>query len=242
MARQTVTSSFGKWGIPGKMFNTMGVGGDPVTFYDWGWTFDLATTGPVVSGIIPPQGIIRPAKDKVDGKLYVVWEPSVAPVADAKVGWLFCLQHGLTSEPALNWGLPILSGVPDTWAADGDDIDWKYSASPTSDPYCVFPRQQWGIVYDTIPAGTQNLYRSQFRMLRTNGSIISPSADYSFKSLSETIDSKYALVALYVFRLQSFVGTAILADSLYDGDGDGVVDTDDFANDVRFYGVVADFL
>ncbi|MDD3493347.1 MAG: hypothetical protein PHZ19_07640 [Candidatus Thermoplasmatota archaeon] len=235
------TATFNRWGIIAKEFDTGGPAADPTypIFYGPYYQFRTTCANPAITGVIPPQGILRPSKEAVDGKIYIVWEPRSAPEEDQKVGWLVCVQHALETEPAGTW---LVLSTPDTWAVNGYDIDWKFSEAPELDPYSNFPRMQWGIVYETVRAGTRNLYSSQVRMLRTDGTRIVPSAAYSFRQLSEKIGNLRAFCTLNIWRLQSFSGTAILADSVYDGDGDGLVDTDDYGNWAFFYGVCADIL
>lgn len=79
-------------------------------------------------------------------------------------------------------------------------------------------------------------------MLRTDGMNIVPSSKYSFRSLSEIYENKHVFAALYLWRIRSFSGTSILGDGIYDGDGDGLVDTDTYDGNCLFMGVTAEFI
>lgn len=236
-----VVYRFNRWGVPGTDFIAPGLSGDPTLIYNWSWVFRTTTTSPVITGVIPPHRILRPSVDQIDGRLYIIWEPETEPEVDSKVGWIVAAQYALEGEDAGMYILPMES-IPDDWEANGEDVNWKSTSYPEYDIYRAFPRMQWGIVYETIPAGRPTLYRSQVRMLRTDGMNIVPSSKYSFRSLSEIYENKHVFAALYLWRIRSFSGTSILGDGIYDGDGDGLVDTDTYDGNCLFMGVTAEFI
>jgi len=103
---------------------------------------------------------------------------------------------------------------------------------------------EWGIAYDKVlnqAVSAGKFHKTQIRMLRVSGSSIVADVNYSLRGLSESISNKYVVGAVYLYRMAGLPATAVLADGLYDGDGDGAKDTDNYADPIYIWGIIAEF-
>lgn len=244
--RSDITPTLAKWGLGGNQF-TAPVGGAnaPVAALGWTWQFMTTTTKPIATGAISPQRLLLPSKDVVDAKLYVIWS-DLGNISGAKkkVGFLLGIEQQQVDTDRYIGN--TLSGRPDSWSvnSNGKDVDWKVAGAPELDPTTTFPLMQWGVGYESVPnqaSSADRFHKTQMRMLRTNGTAILPDANFSLRGLSESIGGKYVVGGVYIWRMKGLPATAVLADGLYDGDGDGAKDTDDYGDDVYVWGIIAEF-
>lgn len=245
MARQTITPSLAKWGLSANDMSASVGANQPISLYSVAWTFKKTDTGPVIAPFIPPQGLIRPGKDEVDVDLYVVWASMVGGgLATQKAGWVVAMTEDIEDSLMVNTLSPVLYGVPTLYKDDNGEVDWGWAAGPP-DVYASYPYVQYGLAYG-VAGDALTLRKTKVASFKMSGGALAVDRGRrSFGKLSGTVNGKQGFGGLYIWRAQSgdpgATAPAIFGAGVFDADGDGQLDTDDFDDDVILFGVVGEF-
>jgi hypothetical protein len=241
----TIAPSLAKWGLSATDMTpaAMIAATDPKTFYNLAWQFKQATAGAVIAPIIPPQGLIRPGKDEVDVDLYIIWAGTGASATD-KVGWIVNMVQIQEGDSLMK----LAGGIIDTsnlYRDDNGEVDWGVAGPP--DDYLDFPYMQYGLAYDLVGTTDWALHKTKVRSFKMSGGVLGIDRDRrSFGKIAGTVSGKQVFAGLYIWR--AIAGKPVLslpaafAGGAFDVDGDGAVDSDNFASDdVYLLGVIGEF-
>jgi hypothetical protein len=216
---------------------------DPKAFFNVSWQFKTTTDGPILAPFIPPQGIIRPGKDEVDMDLYVVWSGSGGSPTE-KVGWIVSIAQILEGESIMKLAGALID-TPDLYRDDNGEVDWGLAGPP--DEYQNYPYAQYGLAYEVGGAVDWAVHKTKVRSFKVvNGALVIDRDRRSFGKMAGTVNGLQVLSGLFIWRAVAGNPSASLpaafGPGVFDVDGDGNLDTDDYAsNDVYVWGVVGKF-
>jgi hypothetical protein len=245
MAKLTVSPSLAKWGFSANDMASIGGAGDPTSLYGLAFQFKKTDTGPVTAPFIPPQGLIQPGKDEVDVDFYVVWSNLGlgGGLATQKVGWVVSIAEAVEGGSVMDAISPGPVGTtPTIYKDNAGEVDWGWTPP---DSYQVYPYLQFGLAYD-LSGLDWILHRTKvasFKMV--NGALAVDPSRRSFGKISGTVGGKQVFGGLYIWRAQGgqpgVTSPTIFGGGVFDADGDGQKDTDNFDDDVVLWGVIAEF-
>lgn len=245
MARQTITPRLAKWGLSAMDMTPAGMiaATDPKPFYNLAWQFKQATAGAIIAPIIPPQGLIMPGKDEVDVDLYLVWVGAGA-IATDKVGWIVNLVQVLEGDSIMNLAGGIID-TPNLYRDDGGEVDWGIAGPP--DSYLNYPYSQYGLAYDLVGTTDWAVRKTKVCSFKMSGGALAIDRDRrSIGRMAGVINGQQVFAGLYIWR--AVAGKPVVSlptafgPGVFDVDGDGAVDTDNFASDdVYLFGVIGEF-
>jgi hypothetical protein len=218
---------------------TVGAPGDTPVLDQGRIVFTAATSSAIAKGMLSPATIILPAKDVTNVKASIIWSSPTG--ASGKVGWLMAFQHVLI-------GNEVVGSIPTSFVRSSapTEVDYIDATQPGYDDYWTFPKAQWAIGYGTADGTAKKtpLYQLKY----DSPSTLKLDDAYAIKNLSEEIDGHYALVQIYIYRTQgtqillAMLGSSFLMDGLYDGDGDGALDSDTSAQSANFLGLLLELV
>lgn len=244
MTRATTIPTLAKWGLNGRDMGPAAAGAtEPLTFYNMAWQFKQITDGAAIAPIIPPQGLIRPGKDEVDVDLYVVWSGS-GGLPTEKVGWIVYFGQVLEGDTIEKIATPAID-TPNLYRNDNDEVDWGWAGPP--DVYLDYPYAQCGLAYEVAGDVDWGLHKTKVKSFKmVNGALTIDSSRRSFGKIAGTMNGLQVFGGLYVWRAAAGKPVAslpaVFGPGLFDVDGDGNLDTDDYASDdVYLWGIVGEF-
>lgn len=201
-------------------------------------SFAANVDAPIAKGMLSPQVVVLPAKDVVNVKASIIWDTTTG-VAGEKVGWILYVQHTLIGDTL--YGV-LTDGFKQS--AISSEVDYTYSLIPALDPLWAYPRTQYAVGYGDA---TANELRKtpMYHLKYDTASTLKLDDTFALRDTSEYIDDTYCLLTMYIYRMAGADAGGILptflADGLYDADGCGSPDTDNFAGVADFYGILLEF-